>query len=663
MGESYLHENANPPHDIGQLHDTLEIYGSPVQWGDTVVQILGEPVLRAGHMSSRRTIVTTVAEERLISAALEVYLNSTDWGPDIALSIRQRASESLLSLLNLPASMAYRSFGDNGLATSAVLHQIQRCGFLKAHGVDSLEDIVTRTCPAMSVYVGQESYEEWGSCDILKQLLWEMPSVEVKCAASNADGSINVTALQAAVAEDVAKGVVPVAVVARMGSDGFEGADDIASVAQVCLQHKLWLHVEGPGVFLLHNKDSPASAALLQAAHETDLNISIVLCAHEYPALRRVQGFWVFSSGRCGVELNPQDKVPETDVAALPCSLPAYLRLRSSGLAAVDEGLTAKMRSAERAVEVLHGLGDAAGEGCGVIVPQMHTSRLNLFAASFTLLPRDHPLVAQGGAGEGECKASTATINTVNKSVCELLGDPRFTIIPDQGEGLVRWHVSPTTLSDDVMQRFSSLVSTTAAEMLCISSYTGMVSDALSKLDSLAVVPPAEAGTHSARQLCALRLVPPFCEDADRGDEGRSETTVIQANFAGVLQEEANAAGAPVRFEAAGDEVLCLLREGAGSLSDANIATIQEATKKAVAHTLRTDPVILRLEADVLQRGIAVAQKKLEEAAKRQEAQTSMIRSIPLVGSMFGWMSPESPSEEGLKFDLTTSTLRKEVKN
>ena len=125
------------------LHEALAVHGTPHPLAESVVSILDKPVLLSGAKSSRKTTSVAVAEERLLAAALEVYLNTAEWGPDIAQAVRHNAAGALLALLGLPP-MAHRVYSDNGLATSAVVHQMQRFGFLKTHNAPSLEDIKHR---------------------------------------------------------------------------------------------------------------------------------------------------------------------------------------------------------------------------------------------------------------------------------------------------------------------------------------------------------------------------------------------------------------------------------------------------------------------------------------------------------------------------------------
>lgn len=58
-------------------------------------------------------------------------------------------------------------------------------------------------------------------------------------------GQIDVGALDEAVGDDVARGVIPVAVVAIAGTTDTGAIDPIADVAQVAKQHGAWLHVDG----------------------------------------------------------------------------------------------------------------------------------------------------------------------------------------------------------------------------------------------------------------------------------------------------------------------------------------------------------------------------------------------------------------------------------
>ena len=384
--------------------EAFAVRAGPVPWGESVMCVLDDPILRRGHAATRKTMPTVVVEELLLSSVLEVYLNATQWGPEVALAIRQETGQKILSLLHLPETTSHRVHTDNGMATSAAMQQVQRFGLLKANNADAIEDIETMKARQLVVYIGDETYAEWVTCEIIAQLRFDVPMLTLRRVKLAEEGSIDLAMLEGAIREDEARGSVPVAVVGRMGNLGKAGMDDLAALGGICTQHHMWLHVEGPGVFCLHSSGSTnvnaAAGALRQSVGSGRLNVSVTLCLHEVPGFRNLQGFWVFSSGPHGAIVPPQERSPESDIASLRYCLPAYMRLRTVGLQQAFDTLSQRIGDAERLLEGIGQLNelDAHGKSPAVVV-KLHTHASNPWMVLFTFLPFDHPLVLHDAHG------------------------------------------------------------------------------------------------------------------------------------------------------------------------------------------------------------------------------------------------------------------------
>jgi aromatic-L-amino-acid decarboxylase len=60
----------------------------------------------------------------------------------------------------------------------------------------------------------------------------------------NTEQEMDVAALEAAIAEDVAAGIRPIAVVATVGTTSTTAIDPVPAIADICHRHGLWLHVD-----------------------------------------------------------------------------------------------------------------------------------------------------------------------------------------------------------------------------------------------------------------------------------------------------------------------------------------------------------------------------------------------------------------------------------
>jgi glutamate/tyrosine decarboxylase-like PLP-dependent enzyme len=102
-------------------------------------------------------------------------------------------------------------------------------------------------------------------------------SASVRTIGTGVDYRIDVDALEAAVADDRARGVRPIAVIATGGSTNTGAIDDLHSIAGVCRRHDVWMHVDaaygGPAIL------STGYAGELQAVAEAD---SVALDPHKW---------------------------------------------------------------------------------------------------------------------------------------------------------------------------------------------------------------------------------------------------------------------------------------------------------------------------------------------------------------------------------------------
>jgi aromatic-L-amino-acid decarboxylase len=89
-------------------------------------------------------------------------------------------------------------------------------------------------------------------------------------------------ALEEALLEDVAGGVVPVAVVATAGTTLTGAVDPLGAVADVCARHDVWLHVDG--AYGLPGAAAPSTAPLFSGLERAD---SATIDAHKWLGVQK----------------------------------------------------------------------------------------------------------------------------------------------------------------------------------------------------------------------------------------------------------------------------------------------------------------------------------------------------------------------------------------
>ncbi|WP_316168167.1 MULTISPECIES: aspartate aminotransferase family protein [unclassified Bradyrhizobium] len=137
----------------------------------------------------------------------------------------------------------------------------------------------------------------------------------LRCIGVDRDHRIDVSALRSAIAADRKAGLRPFLVVASVGTVDIGAIDDLAAVAALCREEKLWFHVDGAfGALAIL---SPALAPLLAGIEQAD---SIALDFHKWGQVPYDAGFLLVRDG-------------ERHSAAFAAPA-AYLRRETRGLAA-----------------------------------------------------------------------------------------------------------------------------------------------------------------------------------------------------------------------------------------------------------------------------------------------------------------------------------------
>jgi aromatic-L-amino-acid decarboxylase len=135
----------------------------------------------------------------------------------------------------------------------------------------------------------------------------------------DSDFRMDVSALRRCIEEDLARGLLPAAVVATVGTTASTSIDPVGAIAELCRQHRLWLHVDaahGGAMALV-----PEWRGVLAGAESAD---SLVINPHK----------WLFTPLDCSVLYTQQPEVLKRAFSLVPEYLTTPEAGRESGFGA-----------------------------------------------------------------------------------------------------------------------------------------------------------------------------------------------------------------------------------------------------------------------------------------------------------------------------------------
>jgi glutamate/tyrosine decarboxylase-like PLP-dependent enzyme len=177
--------------------------------------------------------------------ALAAAMNpSCAGGNHAAIYVERQVTAWFREMLGFPAASMGLLVSGGSMATMTALAVARH---LKS-GVDVRVDGLRDAPSSFGFYLSTEAH----SCARKAIELLGFGSASVRTIATGIDYRMNVDALDAAIADDRARGVRPIAVIATGGSTNTGAIDDLVSIAGVCRRHDVWMHVDaaygGPAI-------------------------------------------------------------------------------------------------------------------------------------------------------------------------------------------------------------------------------------------------------------------------------------------------------------------------------------------------------------------------------------------------------------------------------
>ena len=175
----------------------------------------------------------------ILAETLAATMNPSVAGGDhAAVHIEHQVLRWLASMVGLPAGSGGLLVSGGSAATLTALAVARHVAAARA-GIDVRADGVAGQ--RFAVYLGEEGH----GCARKATELLGLGSASIRTVPSDDARRLSPSALRELVARDRADGVIPVAVMASVGTVNTGAIDPVAQIADVCASLGVWLHVDG----------------------------------------------------------------------------------------------------------------------------------------------------------------------------------------------------------------------------------------------------------------------------------------------------------------------------------------------------------------------------------------------------------------------------------
>ena len=217
-----------------------------------------------------------------------------------------------------------------------------------------------------------------------------------------------------------------------------------------------------------------------------------------------------------------------------------------------------------------------------------------------------------------------------------------------------------TEMSKGATDRLVDLFQRCSQALQSIIQFSNQMQDVVKTIDTLVLMPDI---SKTPLALACFRLIPPFYRTFERLTESHiRDINSINSKLIHMLRAE-DPAFQPILINGQAFVVVSSDQDMTIIFTAEYIESLV-AKLKAVLHKLESDDEILsKIQAEITKRGIEVAEKQIQQLKQAEDAQESVIRLLPVVGSFANWLAPQErhPVPESLSFDLRTSTLTKQL--
>eukprot|EP00668_Euglena_longa_P011709 GGOE01014124.1.p1 GENE.GGOE01014124.1~~GGOE01014124.1.p1 ORF type:complete len:932 (+),score=207.45 GGOE01014124.1:50-2845(+) len=564
-------------------------------------------------------------QEKLMYEVLAYYVSRFTNGRDLLSGMYGEVSQSVARLLRLPAKMA---------AICCMDVETARANAFAAAQSRALQRAATSAGKPVYYFAASQQPLPPVPHDVL---------VRIVPVHGQWNDSMDEGTLSNMISEDVDAGHIPCLLSTTVGMPGRTFCDNILFLQTVCKSFGLVLHLDGPGQFLLMTHYTEASR-LLEVFQDPEVAVSLAF---------NLQQLFAFTGtavpfGMALLRYPGADQFAPREPIGAAQLISLYTTFRSLGLGAIRAPAVRKVQEAAYLLDSL--------KNCGCV--EVLTDQENLFNIRFHFV----------APGEGE--QDPLKTNEVNSMLHQMflkgLGSSTETLntltfqSSDSGLQYFEYSLLTQDIAKATTDGLCRLFQQCSRTLQSIIQYSGAMQSAVAQIETLILMPDI---SKAPLALACFRLIPPFYRTFDRLTESHvRDLNSINNKLIALLQQEDKAfQGVTVN-----SQTFVLVASDPGMtvvFSEEYVLGLVQRLKVVVSKLECDDEILSKIQAEITKRGIEVAEKQIMEAKHAEEQQESLLRLLPVVGSLANWWSPVERTHhmESLSFDLRTSTLTKQV--
>ncbi|XP_057202423.1 pyridoxal-dependent decarboxylase domain-containing protein 1 isoform X4 [Triplophysa rosa] len=479
---------------------------------------------------------------------------------------------------------------------------------------------------------------------------------------------MDVALLDKLIKDDRESGKIPLLLIANAGTPGAGHTDKLSRLKELCVQYKMWLHVEGVNL---------ATLALGQAA-------SSVTAATKCDSMTLTPGPWLGLPAVPAVTLYRHDDPALSLSAGLTSSqpveklraLPLWLSLQYLGHDGIVERIKQATQLSQQLLEHLKTLasiktsdvvchsrvpvisGGSLRDVLGSLILSIVEDELNSPVVVFRF-SQDNSASSSGGSIEGNVAEEREILDALNRWLGEQLAQQ----VPMSGVDVVELEDEGTCV------RFNPLMTAAA-----LGTQENDVASLVEKLGEMIQV-----------LSCTLRFRQDFKDEVLQQASLSYIEDLSWPGLGGVRYEPRNTDldedKRKNRVERVNSDLLKKLKELDTDLNfsvvsftgpefceeknsifigmateDLDVAELVETIVSLGRHIEESGKLFENMT-EVVMRGIQEAELQLQKANEEKLIEEGVLRQIPLVGSMLNWFSPVQASVKGRTFNLAEGSL------